>query len=158
MDFREDQPGPGTYDVRTRGFDGIAYSIPKYKRDMGPALMNQEGVPGPGTYDPNLVYANAHPAYSIAGKTRPWKGEGTPGPGQYEPRYKSGAPKFTIASGRRPSATRSMELSPGPGAYDAIDRYSTPAYTMAQRYYLKAEDDRSPGPAVYDIVRSVRGE
>jgi hypothetical protein len=108
-------PGPGVYEIKSKGIEGPCFSFrPKHKDKAA------DSVPGPGNYEPNPSAVKEKPPSWALGKSQ--KNEGfnvdkhLPGPGSYIATSTLSGPKWAFGNSKR---GKSAELaSPGPGTYE----------------------------------------
>lgn len=120
-----DGPGPGAYELKPFGTDGIKYSA----QGLPPqAYTGPESSPSPCTYDPEVAAStkfkqNRKVGFGTSTRGRMLMGEPnpSPGPGMYElQKYHNvgaNAKKFSIISRRRDYSFEDHAM-PGPGNYN----------------------------------------
>jgi hypothetical protein len=129
-------PGPGKYQTRTAGMDGVKYTL---KARQFPANTGGPAGPGGGQYIPDYDRVlPKSPVPAIHERHRPLSSLSTPGPGQY-PIDRS--PESHPASFHRKLFDPTEHAGPGPAQYDTRVRTGsqTPGYSMRWRLNVKRE-------------------
>ncbi|MCQ2820930.1 MAG: hypothetical protein MJ252_27040 [archaeon] len=157
--FRNDNPGPGKYEVKR---EITVNTLPSYKfstsRKKGLEIESSKGIPGPGSYNTeDKVLKRSQPNYSFGRQVRTkLKFDSNPAPNQYKVKEYIGkeGPKISMSKKIEPSKSESCYF-PGPGQYKLtkFDKYlpTSPSFGMGKSnrddLYKKSDN---PGPGEYD--------
>lgn len=170
---RQNFPGPGKYEYKTKIGEGPSYSFGKDKynhSDASDEAMKKKTLkyPSPTTYyEDKTKYNPTGPFYSISRLNRMEPGSdkfllSCPGPVKYNPSKKYLStwitfPSWGTGKGNRdedkkvPGSKKEKIITPGPGDYNIkCNIPEGPKYTMAAKLKKPKKEER-PGPADYNV-------
>ena len=151
--FKNDLPGPGTYDKTQPEVESSHQKAPVFTMKGKYKDNNRSDTPGP-IYEPLDSNRRSQPKYSMRPKTANLIKSETPAPTHYHPAYDS-SKKVIISNvkfGRdKRKPLNENTITPGPGRYDvAFKEKSGPKYHMGLKTDTPAGTMNNPGPGAYD--------
>ncbi|EGR31757.1 hypothetical protein IMG5_102570 [Ichthyophthirius multifiliis] len=114
----QENPGPGSYEVRPKTAEGPKLSF-KGVQGIDAIEREKQKVPGPGSYQPTDYFVKERPGSAKIGTSlRPqlYQSKDSPGPGYYNFKGLPYGPKWGFGSGQRDLQRGNDE--PGPGSYN----------------------------------------
>ena len=155
---RNNNPGPGQYDIPSKIFTGPKYSMGIKGVTINPTRSSY--VPGPGQYEINTKNRLSSAKYTMRAKSYVKKRNDTPGPGNYNlrkekiivPSYKFGSEKkmgFGFVNSR---------YVPGPGNYEYqadILHEKNPKFSFGKGTRGDFRIFKTPGPGQYEYKKYV---
>ena len=155
---RNNNPGPGQYDIPSKIFTGPKYSMGIKGGTINPTRSSY--VPGPGQYEINTKNRLSSAKYTMRAKSYVKKRNDTPGPGNYNlrkekiivPSYKFGSEKkmgFGFVNSR---------YVPGPGNYEYqadILHEKNPKFSFGKGTRGDFRVFKTPGPGQYEYKKYV---
>ena len=159
---RNNNPGPGQYDIPQKIFNGPKYSIATKAGGFDPTKTSF--APGPGQYNASSINRPNSAKYTMRAKPYPKNKEVTPGPGNYNlrnskqlevPSYKFGHEE------KKGLEYANSRYVPGPGNYeynaDALHE-KHPKFSFGKEKRGESASYKTPGPGQYEYKKFIGNE
>ena len=159
---RNDNPGPGQYNIPNKIFNGPKYSMAT-KAGIIDTAKSTSYVPGPGQYNINLKNRLSSAKYTMRAKTYEKRGDVTPGPGNYNVRTeKINVPSYKFGREKKMGLLYgNSRYVPGPGNYEFkadILYQKHPKFSFGKELRKSLKRYKTPGPGQYEYKKYIGNE